>query len=177
MILEGGEERVARQPGHLRRAKRREVAIRQRARRIAPPRGVGGEKQRKLALVERAVVHVVPVEKAQRLHGRLGQQARAHERRWVDEVGIARKRRETLVGRVAIARRPSGQICHVRIPAPARNRRERNRRLIKCPDAMWARQGSRMQQHARAAFVQPAEEGRFPLNGREGVRWQQCWSA
>src|SRR3954466_13843066 len=103
MLLERRKVSVAGQPRGMFLPESREISVRQGAFGITTPRRVGVEQQRQLALVERAEVDPVRTEVTQGRNGAIGQQTGPDQGRRVDQVGVARKRRKTLVGRIAKA--------------------------------------------------------------------------
>jgi hypothetical protein len=139
-------------------AKCREVAIRQGAFRIAPPRGVRGKQQREFAFVERAEVHLIAIQRTQRSDFGIGQQASLNQRRRIDQIRITGERREALVGRVAVASRAQRTDLPIFETRVGEEPEKCTGRRIKGADAIRAGERSRMHQQSRGPMIKPVEE-------------------
>jgi len=117
-------------------------------------------------LVESAEIDLAGVKVAERRDRLIGEQAGADERDRVDEVRIARERGETLVGRVAEARRTERTHLPVGEAGVGQEIEEAVRRIVEGADAVGTRQRRRVQEHAGGPMVEPVEQG-----GRGRGRW------
>jgi hypothetical protein len=158
MILERREESVAGEPGAVLPAKGGETAIRQWHGRIPPPSGVRGEQQGAFHLIECAKINVIGIQRLERQQRVTIEQARANECGRIDQVGIARERRETLVGRIPVTGRSERAELPIFHSCLGEERDERFRGLVEGADTEGTRQGSRMEQNAGSAVIEPAEE-------------------
>ena len=116
VILEREEERVALQPGSLGASKKRKIAVGQAGEFPSLGSRVSAEQNRPLGHVKPAVIHVGARQLAQRGEIAVGQQAGRDQRLQVDQVGVARERGETLVGRITVA--GGSQRAHLPIRYP-----------------------------------------------------------
>ena len=108
MILQRQKKSVTLEPRRLLLLERSErLAVGRQHRRPRPlePRK-GQREQRPLLLIKRPVIHPVRTQLGQRRDLGVGQQSGRHQRAQIDQIRIARKRRETLVRRIPVTGRP-----------------------------------------------------------------------
>jgi len=119
---------------------------------------VGLEKQQPFALPELAEIDAVVVHRLQRLDVLRGEEPEPDERKDVDQVRVARKGGEALVGGVAVAGGPERANLPVAVAAGLQKIEETlDRARFKSADALIARQASGVEEDAAAALGQPVE--------------------
>src|SRR5690606_33440381 len=113
------------------------------------------EQRRPFRDVKPAVIDTITRQFAQRPEIVVRQQSGGNQRGQIDQVRIARERRKTLVGRIAVAGRPERTNLPEVSPRCREKLKKTIRRRIQNTDTLIARERGGVQQHAARTVLQP----------------------